>query len=809
MTWFATIEIGDRAWLWPASIVAALTILTVWQAYRRTALTSRLRWAAMGLKAVGFLTLAICLVEPLWSAVRARPGSNIFVVLADNSQSLQIRDIAEGATRGEQMRQVLAMEQAGEPLSWQTRLAQDFDVRRAVIDSQLRDVDDFTGLTFEGSGSSLGAALRTIRQRYRGLPLGGVLLLTDGNATDGNATDGPITDLELKDLPPVYPVVIGQNRQPRDISIQNVAVSQTAFEDAPVTVQASLATHGFDRQPLVVRLLDESNEVVEQQTVQTDEPGKAVSVRFQHRPQKQGLSFYRLQVSDGEDVDDAESDAAAPDDAAFAGPGSDETSTEATIANNSQRLLVDRGDGPLRVLYVSGRPNWEFKFLRRALEEDDQIDLMGLIRVAKREPKFDWRGRDDETTNPLFRGFDKKDVELTERYDQPVLVRLNARDQNELRDGFPKSEDDLYGFSAVILDDLEAEFFTHDQMMLLQRFVAERGGGLLMLGGQESYVKGGYRKTPIGDMLPVYLDRMPGSVPEARYQLTLTRNGWLNPWVRLRSNEVDERQRLSEMSSFRTVNALSGVKPGATIMATVRTATGSEQPALIVQRYGEGRSAALAIGDFWRWQLRAKADEDDLAKAWRQTVRWLVADVPPQTDVQIQPLTDASNTSVRIAVHVRDKSFKPIENANVAVTITTPEGEEIALVAEPGLEATGTFDTVYLPRTAGGYRAKVTVTDENGDVIDNRTAGWISDPSIDEFKNTIPNRALMRLVAEATGGEVLHPDDLAKFVARLSTRDMPITERWTFPLWCQPWVFALAVGCLVGEWGLRRWKGLP
>ncbi len=66
---------------------------------------------------------------------------------------------------------------------------------------------------------------------------------------------------------------------------------------------------------------------------------------------------------------------------------------EATLANNSRLAAVDRGRGPYRVLYVCGRPNWEYKFLRRAVEEDDQVQLVGLLRIARREPKFDFRSR--------------------------------------------------------------------------------------------------------------------------------------------------------------------------------------------------------------------------------------------------------------------------------------------------------------------------------------------------------------------------------------------------------------------------------
>src|SRR6185369_16192263 len=97
---------------------------------------------------------------------------------------------------------------------------------------------------------------------------------------------------------------------------------------------------------------------------------------------------------------------------------------EATLANNSRLVAVDRGSGPYRILYVAGRPNWEFKFLQRSLAGDDQVQLVGMIRIARREPKFNYLSRADERSNPLFRGFKDSDSEQVEQYDQPVLIRL-------------------------------------------------------------------------------------------------------------------------------------------------------------------------------------------------------------------------------------------------------------------------------------------------------------------------------------------------------------------------------------------------
>ena len=163
--------------------------------------------------------------------------------------------------------------------------------------------------------------------------------------------------------------------------------------------------------------------------------------------------------------------------------------------------------------------------------------MVGLMRVAKREPKFEWRGRAGESSNPLFRGFGKDDPEEGASYDKPVLVRLNTRDAAELSEGFPHEAEELFAeFEAIIIDDLEAEFFTSDQMQLIEEFISRRGGGFIMLGGQESFRGGGYEHTPIAQVLPVYLDPMARPSTPGNLRFELTKEGWLEPWLRLRAH---------------------------------------------------------------------------------------------------------------------------------------------------------------------------------------------------------------------------------------------------------------------------------
>ena len=802
----ASLVISARDWLLPAVGFLAVALLVLYWAYRTAPAAGSVRFLCVFLKALGLIALAVCLLEPLWSGQRARPGANQFAIVADNSMGMQIHDRDNPQSRGEFLRGLLTTEKS----VWQAKLEENFQVRRYLFDSRLQPTETFSELVLDGRSSAIFATLRTLAERYQGRPLAGVLLLTDGNATDLGAT---LPD--LVGLPPIYPVVIGNDQPIKDIAVNNVTVTQTSFEDAPVSIQADVSATGYSGANLVAQLLDPSGKKVEEQIQKAKKDGELIAFRFNMRPEKGGVTFYRLRVSAKEEVEQ------------FANP---KAISEATLANNTRVLVVDRGKGPYRVLYVTGRPNWEYKFLHRAIDEDDQVQLFGLIRVANREPKFDFRGHAGESSNPLFRGFDKKD-EATERYDQPVVIRIypneeaRLRDENKLRGGFPKLPEDLYTFHAVILDDLEAGFFTPDQMLLLQKFVSERGGGLLMLGGTESFQQGKYLRTPIGDMLPVYLDRAVEAKELGHLRLSLTKEGWLQPWARLRNNEEDEKTRVENMPPFFVLNQMNAIKPGASPIATVHDSSGKIYPALVVQRFGNGRAAALAIGDFWHWGLRDKEVHRDLDKAWRQMVRWLVADVPNRVTLQSEQNRGEPNQPVLLQVRVRDQKFQPLDNASVTLRILSISSEAkpdklpgssgtfaltnaARLNAEPALVEPGLYQTTYIPRDTGGYKAEAVVTNSVGAEVGRAEVGWTSDPAAEEFRSLKPNRALLETIAKRTGGEVIAANRLEEFAASMPHRNVPVIENWSLPLWHRSSVFLFALACFVAEWGLRRWKGL-
>jgi hypothetical protein len=331
-----------------------------------------------------------------------------------------------------------------------------------------------------------------------------------------------------------------------------------------------------------------------------------------------------------------------------------------------------------------------------------------------------------------------------------------------------------------------------------------------MLGGPDSFAEGRYDRTPVGELLPVYLIRPAAErEDESDYRLMLTREGFLQPWVRMRKTEDEERRRLAEMTPFQTISRVGTVKPGAIVLAEVGNASGATAPALVVQQFGKGHVGALLIGGLWRWGMRREnVDQSDLDRAWRQTIRWLVGDVPNRVDVSVRPREDSTTPAMEITARLRDAEYRPLDNAKVTLRVVRPGGDELSLDTEPDSREPGMYRATYVTKESGAYRVVATATAPDGSPLGEREAGWAAQPAADEFARLQPNRDLLQTIATKTHGELIDAEKLGPFVASLPTRAVPITEPWTSPLWHQPFYFLAAIACLLAEWGLRRINGL-
>jgi uncharacterized membrane protein len=756
----------NLTWLAAGVVILVLGLLIV--GYWRSPVRGWKRLAALFCKTAALALLALCLLDPLSTRSMPKKGENEVVVLVDASASLDLAESVGAETRASQVQKALVA--GNDDATWIRALGEDFRLRLMTAGSQTVSVPHFRGLKFDGTRSDFARTLMTLRSG--GTNLAAVVVVSDGIATDASAWKA-----EAKGAP-IFTVLAGKKTPQPDLSIEEATVATSPFEDAPVTITARVAGSGN----ATLQVLGEDKKAVATEKV-TLNGNAAQTVRLRVPVAKPGVSFYRLELKG-------------------------EGAQEATLANNTRLLAADRGAGPYRVLYVTGRPNWEYKFLRRAIAGDDDIQMPALVRIAKREPKFEWRGKAGESVNPLFRGFGAKEGEEAQRYDQPVIIRLGTKDAKELSDGFPKAAEDFFAeFRAIILDDIEAQFFTQEQMNLIERFVSERGGALMMLGGQECFRSGGYDNTPIGRMLPVYLDQAASGPAIGDARFNLTREGWLESWMRLRADREEDEKRLTTMAAFHSVNPAFSIKPGASILATVSDAQNS-YPAVAVQRFGEGRVGGVFIGDFWRWGLHDEDSHKDMDRLWRQMMRWLVVDVADAVTFSSE-IDAADRERVKLAVRVRDRAFKPNSDAIVKIEVTQPDGTKSQLFAEPSLKEPGLFETEFFASKPGNYRASTSVEDaEKRTPLGTKQVGWTYDPLAVEFAKLEPNRDLMKRLAEDTGGKMIALEDIGTLPELLKNIRVPVEVTLATPLWHTPWVFAAILLLLLGEWALRRKGGM-
>jgi len=726
---------------------------------------------------VAILALGLVLARPVWISTQPAAGENLMAIVVDNSLSMSIHDHATGQTRGQLAKDLLKGD-------WLRMLQKGFAVRQYLFDTRCRPFTDLSELSFDVPASNLKACLDTIRRQYAGRPLAGVVLVTDGIATDADV------DLDCTALAPIYPVLIGGQQHIQDIAITDVSVDQTAFEDAPVTVKVNVHASGLAGRSFSLSIYDPHGTQVASQSWQVGSDEQSRSFEFRLRPTDTGVVFYRLQAT------------SSPHESAL---------SEATTDNNHAYLVIERRANPYRVLYVSGRPNWEYKFLQRAAAQDPQIRLTALIRLARREPKYEFRGRPGQQTNPLYRGFEPNQPRPFEPYDRPVLVRLNIAEPNELLEGFPKTAKELFSYHGLILDDLEAAFLSNHQMELIRRFVSVRGGGLLMLGGKDSLSDGAYAGTPIDQVLPVGLEPLE-RYPEGPFSLELTAQGLLQPWLRLRTTEQSQRQVFAGMPRFQVLNPLTRTRPGSLVLLTGTGRDGRQWPVLITGRFGNGRSIVLTVGDIWRWGMQDPQSRSDMETFWRQIIRFLVAQ--SQDQVQLTAIADhkAGSAGIRLQARILDAEFQTVQSANVTIDIQDPNGRHLTLPASQVSQQPGLFEATFLPRSSGPYIATAHAVGPDGTTIGRAQTGWASNLEAKEFGKIQVNTPLLQAIASRTSGKVLRPKELGQLqdlAGKASSKTVTVLS----PIWDLPWILPLLLlACLIGlltEWTIRRTRGLP
>jgi uncharacterized membrane protein len=441
---------------------------------------------------------------------------------------------------------------------------------------------------------------------------------------------------------------------------------------------------------------------------------------------------------------------------------------EANPRNNSLTRVVTVEPAKPRILYIEGEPRWEFKFIRRAVEEDRNLELDTILRT---------------TQNKIFRqGF------------------ANSK---ELEMGFPAKVEELFNFQGLILGGVEANYFTPAQQELVKQFVDRRGGGLLFLGGRAGLAEGGYRNSPLAELLPVEVPDRKTTFFRDPATVELTQAGRESLICRLEEDpdrNVARWKKLPYLANFQEVGA---PKPGAVVLAEFLASGRGRFPLLVTENYGRGRTAVFATAGSWRWQMLQALEDKTHERFWQQLLRWLVSDTRGRVVASTPHSVVYDDARMPVQASVKDTNYLPASDASVEAHILGPEGLSASVELQPDPLEAGDYTLNWTAPQPGSYLVEVVARrgqEEAGrDVFTFRREDGVA-----EDFHVEQNRELLEKLAEETGGRYWRPADLNRLANEIQYSEAGISTRETKDLWNMPVVFLALLALRGAEWLLRR-----
>jgi uncharacterized membrane protein len=730
---------GGLAWLIWRQLPDAAPRVRNWRA-----------WAVWGLEAATVALLLLLLWEPAITVAELKSEQNIIAVLVDDSRSMAIADAGADGRTTREAAAVKTLEDgvlAGLQKKFQTRVYRlDGGLTRLDGLAGQKDSAQLDGLVAgarPGAGSThINAGLRQLTAETSDLPVGAVVLLSDGAENSGGIDVETIDALHNRRLP-VHMIGFGKEKAAHDLEIDDAVVAAKAMANSRMTATVSFHQRGYAGQKATLDVKD-GDKLLASKQVTLDRDGVDSSETMFFNAGDAGVKSIGFQLEPL--------------------PG------EENAANNAVSRLVDVSGEQRRILYVEGEPRWEFKFIRRAEEEDKGVQIVSMLRT---------------TENKIY--------------------RQGIADPSELADGFPVKAEDLFKYQAIIIGSVEAQYFTPVQQELLREFVDKRGGGLLFLGGRFALGDGGWASSSLADLFPTFLPNEKGTFHRDPATVLLTPAGAESPITRIlddRATNIERWRKLPYLSDYQDPGA---PKPGATVLAQM--VAGRTMPLLVTQNYGRGKTAVLATSGTWRWQMSSALGDPSHDLFWQQLLRWLAADSPGQVAAAMPQQTLMDEGHVQMTVVARDQEFTPAADAHVSAHVMGPGGMSATVDLTPVPNTPGTFAMDWTAETPGSYVAEVTAergtTELGKDVIAFRREDGVA-----ENFHTEQNRELLEKLSDETGGRYWGQNELGRLAKEISYSEAGISVRDTKELWDMPVVFLLLLGLISADWLLRRKWGV-
>lgn len=445
---------------------------------------------------------------------------------------------------------------------------------------------------------------------------------------------------------------------------------------------------------------------------------------------------------------------------------------EVSVANNQITQSIRVVNEKVNVLYIEGNARWEFRYLRAILHRDPRINATFIASNAGPEV---------------------------------------ARNSPEHIERFPNTREDAFQYDLVIIGDVQASFFSEEELGLLEELIKDRGASLLMLCGP-MHSPASYAGTPVESMLPVQFDADAKweKVAESVYPV-LTPEGQSSQVMTL-ENDVELNDRIwRRMAPMDQLPPLQSAKSGATVLAVLSDSIDRDQgyPLVAWQRYGTGKCMSIASDRLWR--LRYRTGDKYHWRMWSQCIQFMTLSRLMGEHKRIRLETDRSvywvNDQCRLYAHLLDDNYQPIVQPAFEVYVSNiEEGQQKEMVRlQPDRSQSGLYEGYFSPSTAGRYRLEANESDQE---LSNTTEFQVSDVR-QELLDTNMREDHLQRIADLTGGTKLGIPQLPELLGLVNGDPVTLTLRSERPLWDNLLVAFVLVALLGAEWIFRRRYDLP
>ncbi len=535
----------------------------------------------------------------------------------------------------------------------------------------LNQVDWSNQLMATGIETRLGDAVQAILEQERGNPLAAIVMVSDGQSNAGVDPVGTVSAAGASNVK-LYAIGVGSAEDPVNARIVDVEAPKRVYPGDRFRLTALLQASGLQGKSCVVQLrrrasgAEAGNLTIEEELQVELNDGNALSPVYFDVKPREIGSWVY--------------------DVKLLPPPQDSNQQDNQL-DTEVRVVEPR----TTVLILAGGPTREYQFVRNLLFRDQAVQSHVFL----------------QTGTPGM-----------------------SQEADQLLTAFPSNMAEMAQYDCVIAFDADWMSLSVPQLEVLEKWVAQQAGGLILVLGPVASPKwtgtsgnGDRRAEILRNLSPMVLNgrgtrlvSMGRFESESVWPLKFSEDARTVDFLELSENPEESRDLWSRFTGVYSFYASYEPKPGALPLAYFSdpaTALEGKFPIfLATQFYGAGRVIAQGSGEIWR--LRQLSD-DYFDTYYTKLVRWASQSRLLRDSDRGLLLVDKQEALVGEQVNVRavlrDEQFQPLLVASAAARLIDPNGKATPLELTPLKDPNqlGTYIGQFLAKQTGSYELRLPV----------------------------------------------------------------------------------------------------